>query len=1051
MLRWCLAYGLESAAYDPGPNIVKTNVKEVSGMRKSLFFIVAMGVLTLLSDFVAPPGLSAQQTAVVRGTVTDAQTGQPISGAQVYVRGTSIGTLSNTEGAFLLTNVPAGRVELRVEFLGYSAESRTLEVPAGGSLTVDFQMGVTAIELEELVATGYAQQSRREVSSSISSVKAPQLQNNPVASLDALLQGNATGVQVTENAGNPGVGMTVRIRGSASITASNQPLYVVDGVPIFRGDFSQFGAGGQDLSAVTSLTPEDIESINILKDAAAAAIYGSRGSNGVVMITTKRGAASAGAPRMTLSYSMGWQQASKTLDMLNADQYVQFFTDAMAFDGFTQEEIDSELDFVVPGVNTDWQDAVLRDAPISTTQLSMTGGTERFKYYLSGTYFNQEGIVLGSAYDRGSGRANLDFQATDRLSLSASLSLTQEVNHRIDSDNSIVSPIANAIADEPVVPIYDSNGDFSWDATYSNPVAVGKLNSMEARTLRSFGSLNADYALMDWLRVSGRAGFDFLQLREYEYQSPLVHKTYAAGVDGVAQIGNSQGRRYLLEGYVTADHYVGAHEMSATAGGSLEENTSENSYARGEGFTSPDLHWPTNAARPVGVDGTQWKHNLISYFARGNYTYDNRYIFNGSVRADGSSRFGPNDRYGVFPSASLAWVVSNESFMSDMDFLTDLRLRGSWGVTGNEAIGDFQFLGLYGSANYGSTPGVAPSNLPNPDLKWERTDEWNVGVDAAVLDDRIGVVLETYKKSTKDLLLNRPVTSASGFTSVLDNVGSIENKGWEVSLNTVNLRPGSADGLSWTSEFNITHNKNTVTALAGGNEPFPAGFVNRVEVGQPLGAFYLIRFERVNPDNGVAEFTDLDADGNIVGTTTDPTDEDRMIVGSPHPDYFGGFRNTLSWHGFDLSAFVEYSQGAKIYNGIREYADDGGWFFDNKFADVMDYWKQPGDVTDTPRPSYWYGDTGALVQSSRYVEDGSYIRLQDVTLGYTLPAGVASFLKTQSGRLYVTGRNLHTWTDYSGYNPDVNSFGSNVSAALGTDFYSYPLATAITFGFQATF
>ncbi|MEJ2502775.1 MAG: SusC/RagA family TonB-linked outer membrane protein, partial [Gemmatimonadota bacterium] len=584
-------------------------------MKTSCVALTALVAAFTLLLGATPGTLSAQEPGVIQGLVTDAQSGEPISGAQVSIRGTGTGTITNNDGRYLLSRVPAGRAEIRVEYIGYSAQARTIEVPAGGTATENFELGVTAIELEELVATGYAQQTRREVSSAISSIQATDVERNVVASLDAALQGKAAGVQVVQNAGNPGVGMTVRVRGSASITASNQPLYVVDGVPIFREDFSQFGAGGQDLSAITGLNPDDIESINILKDAAAAAIYGSRGSNGVIMITTKRGAASEGAPRLSVNVSGGIQEASKRLDMLDADQYVQFFSDAMLFDGFTQDEVDDVLSFVNPGVNTDWQDEVLRTAPMSNTQVSINGGSDRFRYYLSGTYFDQEGIVIGSAYTRAAGRVNLDFQATDRLNFSTSLSLSQESNDRIDADNSIVSPIANAIANEPVVPVYNDDGTFADQASYSNPVAVGELNEMEARTLRSFGNVTAEYGVTSWLRANARVGFDVLQLREYEYQSPMVDKTYAAGVDGVAQIGNTQARRYLAEGYLTADRYFGAHELSVTAGASAELTDTEDSYARGEGFTSTDLHWPTNAARPVDVDGTFWEHNLVSYFA----------------------------------------------------------------------------------------------------------------------------------------------------------------------------------------------------------------------------------------------------------------------------------------------------------------------------------------------------------------------------------------------------------------------------------------------------
>jgi TonB-linked SusC/RagA family outer membrane protein len=1014
---------------------------------------LATTVLVLLG---VPQHLLAQNRAV-RGAVTAIETGQPIAGAQISVRGTGIGTLSNATGQYLLTSVPEGRIEIRVEFIGYATQSATVEVALGETQTVNFQMGVSAIELEELVATGYAQQTRREVSSAISTVRSLDLQNPAVASLDAALLGKAPGVQVVQNAGNPGNGITVRVRGSSSITASAQPLYVVDGMPIFREDFGQLGLGGQDLSAITGLNPDEIESVSILKDAAAAAIYGSRGSNGVIMITTKRGMVSAGEgepgiPRFEFNTSVGRQEASKKVDMLNTQEWMDYFGAAMRFDGYTEAEIQEEFDWlgIDPTIDTDWIDAVLRTAPISNTQLSMSGGGNRFKYLVSGSYFDQEGVVIGSSYARASGRVNLDFQASDRFSLTASLALSQEKNDRIESDNSIESAVTNAIANEPWAPIYDDEGGWAGVASYANPVGVGLDNDVEARTLRSFGNVTATYSALPWLRATGRVGFDILSLREYEYQSSQVPLTYSSGVDGVAQIGNSQGRRYLAEGFLTGDRYYGAHEISLTAGGSVEVNDRELSFVRGEGFTSPDLHWPTNAARVTDYDGTSWENNLISYFGRATYGYDGRYILNASIRRDGSSRFGPDNKYGVFPAVSLAWVVSNESFMQDQGLFSDLKLRASWGETGNEAIGDFQFLGLFGTSNYGDIPGTAPSNLANAALKWETTREWNIGVDMSFLDDRLGLVGEFYSKATEDLLLSRPITATSGFTSVLANVGGIENRGWELAVSTVNFQ----GDLEWTSDFSITHNVNEVTKLYSVDpdqpgEPFMAWWYNRVEEGQPLGAFYAYQYEGVDPTTGDALYTDLDADGNRVGTTTDPSAEDRMIIGSPHPDYYGGLRNALRWRGFDLTAFVEYSWGAEIYNAMREFSDDGGYFYDNKFRDVLDdYWTPDNPDASQPRPSY-FGESGARYSSSRWMEDASYVRLGEVTVGYRLPEAVAARLKATSARIYVAGKNLYTWTDYAGFAPDLNSAGSSAtSGALGVDFYAYPLARTFTIGFQ---
>jgi TonB-linked SusC/RagA family outer membrane protein len=1009
-----------------------------------------------------PEAAFAQQGSV-RGTVTSAQTGEPIVGAQIAIRGTAIGTITTEEGRFLLTSVPPGRTELRVEFLGYAAESRTITVSAGQTETVDVALRVSAIQLDELVATGYGQQTRGEVSTATSSVAGEQVQNNTVASVDAALAGRASGVQVVQNAGNPGNGISVRVRGSSSISADNQPLVVVDGVPIFRDDFSQLGLGGQDLSAVTGLNPDEIESIDILKDAAAAAIYGSRGSNGVLMITTKRGV--QGTPRFTFGTQYGQQKATKQVDLLNTAEWIQYFSAAMANDGYTPTEIQEELDAigVNPSIDTDWQDEVLRSAPVFNTQLSMSGGTERFKYLVSGSYFDQTGIITESGYARSAGRVNLDFQASERLNLSASLALSHEDNDRVESDNSINSAVTNAIANEPWTPVYNEDGTFNGDASYANPVATGRLTEIEARTIRSFGNLTANFGITDWLRATGRAGFDFLNLREFRYDSPDVPLTYASGVDGVSRLGNSQGRRTLLEGFLSMDRFIGAHEFSLTGGASIEQNDRENSFLRGEGFTSTDLHWPTNAARPIAVDGTRWDHNLISYFSRANYSFDNRYVVNASLRRDGSSRFGQNDRYGTFPAVSAAWLVSNEAFMQDMAVISNLRLRGSWGETGNEAIGNFQFLGLYESAGYGDIPGTAPDRPANPDLKWEKTREWNVGLDVGLLSDRVGIVGELYRKNTTDLLLNRPITGTSGFTSILANVGEMQNRGWELSLRTVNIQAARSGGLGWTSELHVTHNTNEVVRLfspdpAGVGEPFNTGLysVNRVEEGQPLGAFHLIEFLGVDPATGDALYADLDDDGNYqrdtngnILTTTSPTSGDRTIVGSPHPDYFGGLRNTLSFGAFDLSAFLEFSQGAEIYNAMRRFADDGGYYFDNKFGDVMDYWTPDNPNASSPRPSY-FGRSGARQNSSRFIEDASYLRLQDITFGFQLPASIANLARVGNARIYVSGKNVKTWSDYTGYSPDVNSGGSGTTASLGTDFYAYPMARTFTIGFQGT-
>ena len=438
-----------------------------------------------------------------------------------------------------------------------------------------------------------------------------------------------------------------------------------------------------------------------------------------------------------------------------------------------------------------------------------------------------------------------------------------------------------------------------------------------------------------------------------------------------------------------------------------------------------------NATIITEFDGTQSENNLVSFFTRADYTLNQKYTFGGSLRTDGSSRFGPNDRWGVFPAVSASWLLSEESWLKG-GFFDFLKLRSSLGLTGNQAIDDYPFQGLVGSANYGDEPGIAPDNLPNPDLKWETTAQFNVGVDMAFAKGRVSLSTDWYQKKTSDLLLERPITATSGYTTVFDNVGSVINRGLEIGLTTVNIDSRKTDGFRWTTTLNLGFNRNKVTALFNG-QPFSDGIrsLNRVAVGQPIGAFYTLNFLGVDPATGDAIYQDLNGDGSI-------NSDDFTIVGSPHPDYTGGFTSTFSWKGFDLIGFLTFSQGNEVFNAMRIFSDAGGWFLDNQFQDVLDRWQQPGDVTDTPRASY-DGASGAAEISSRYMEDGSFWRLQDLTLGYRLPEQWAGRLGFASARFYGSVRNLFTITDYSGYSPDVNSNGSfDSDVGLGTDFYAYP-------------
>ena len=976
--------------------------------------------------------VAAQATGTLRGTVTDSTSHQPVPGAQVQLVGTNRSTFTDAAGVYTLTGVPVGPATVRVQRIGFSQRTVTATVDPGTTLAADIVLQPVVTTLSQVVVVGYGSSSRAQVTGALTTVSGDNIRNTPIAGIDGALQGKAAGVQVTQNSGTPGNGISVRVRGSSSLTAGNQPLYVLDGTPIQTDDFSQVGFGGQDLTAVTSLNPDEIESITVLKDAASAGIYGSRASNGVVLITTKRGV--AGSNKITFSGYNGWQSLDRKLHMLNGQQYVEYMNEAATNDG------DDPADFgFVPGVNdlvnTDWQDAIYRTAPVRDMNIGLSGGSGRVKYYVTGGYYGQEGIAIGSAYNRATGRANVDINATDKLTFSTSIALAREIDYRTVGDNTISGTVTNAIAVQPNLPVRNPDGTFTTSnegLQYTNPVAIATYDYNPTTTQRVLANAEGRYNLLNWLQFTGRLAGDQLVLHERLWGSPLVVDENG-GTGGDATSGYNTGNRFVGEGFFTLTPWSGSSKGTLTAviGASTERNRTELNFVEGTGFSSPALHDVGDATTVTVYDGSRSANNLVSYFARANIDVADRYLAGVSIRTDGSSRFGVNNRFGVFPAVSLGWVISQEPMLSALSRLGSIKLRGSYGITGNQGIGNNAARASFSSANYGKIAGIFPSNFGNADLKWEQTKEANIGFDWTMYSGRIGLVGDYYNKKTSNLLVSRPITATSGFTTFTDNVGNIENKGFEFELTTENIRGNGAGGLSWQTSFNYSTNKNRVTSLFQ-NQPFESGFANSIRVGEPLGAFYLIRFTGVDPATGDAMYDDANGDGASNA-------DDRVVVGNPQPTYWGGVTNTLGFGPFDLRASLTFSGGNKIYNGIREFADDAGFNNDNKFIDVLSRWQQPGDITNQPRASY-EGTSNATLSSTRWLEPGSYARLQDVTLGFRVPSSFSSAIGMQNSRLYVSGRNLHTWTKFSGYNPDVNSFGSGGGTELGTEFYSYPLA-----------
>ncbi len=1013
-------------------------------MRRFPFTRAAVLLLGLTLLGAGPAVARAQQTATVRGTVTDSVSGQPVNGAQITVGGQPHGA-TNDRGAYT-ANVAPGTVTLRVQRIGFSPGERQVTLSAGDTTIVNFALHSVAVTLAQVLVVGYGTENRARVTGAVSTVNGSDVADQPVAGLDAALQGKAPGVQVIQNSGDPGNGITIRVRGAASISASNQPLYVVDGVPVQSSDFSQLGPNGQGLTGVTGLDPSEIESITILKDAASAAIYGSRASNGVVLITTKRG--SAGNAHFSFDANSGWQQPERYLSLMNAKQYVSFMNQGAAND-------DEDLPFT-PGVDdatsTDWQKAIFRTAPVGNVHLGLSGGTDRLTYYLGGSYFGQNGIVIGSSYSRASGRANIDFEASPKFSVKTSLAYSREDDHRIPGDNSLTGVVTNAIGEASIYPVRAPNGTFAGNDQnlyYANPVAIADLNSLPTTTDRFLGNVEGTYHFVPSLSLTGRVGTDVLTMNELEWDSPLVDGTYAAQARGVAKSGYSTGSQYVLEGFLTYDHEnADAASLNIVGGSSVQYNTDQLNFVRAEGFSSDQFHYVRNGTVITSFDGLPFNNNLVSAFARANYSWKDRYLLSASVRTDGSSRFGPNNRYAVFPAIAGGWVISDEPFMGDVGRkLGTLKLRASYGVTGNQGltgdqeISDFAYLGLYGTSNYGENPGIAPTNFANPNLKWESTHEFNGGIDWYPFGGRLTVIADYYHRLTSNLLVNRPIPATTGFATYWDNIGNVLNRGVELGLSSVNIRADDKNGFSWNTDFNISFNHNEVTALFQ-DQPFGDGDnfrpISRVAVGQPIGEFYVLHFKGVNPQTGDAEYADVNGDGEI-------TSDDRVDAGSPQPKFFGGLRNTVSWKGFSLGTFLEFSYGAKVFNLMRIFADDGGYNFDNKFTYALNAWTHPGQITNEPRASF-DGTSGAREISDRFIEDGSYLRISEITLSWHIPDHLVPVGNLQNTTLYVSGHNLHNFTKYTGYDPDVNSNGSTSNIALGTDYYAYPRARTISIG-----
>ncbi|MDO7885747.1 SusC/RagA family TonB-linked outer membrane protein [Hymenobacter cheonanensis] len=1045
-------------------------------------YFVVTGRPATTSPAGAAAAAAAPQAVAVAGRVTDAK-GEPLPGVTVLVKGTSTGTATGPDGRFSLS-VPENST-LVFSSVGYVRQ----EVAVGNTTTFNIQLQDDQQSLNEVVVVGYGTQTRQELTTAVTSVGAAAIERQPVAGFDQALQGQAPGVQVTAPSGAPGAGINVRIRGSATITGNASPLYVIDGVPVLPTYEQEITSNSQRLNPLNTINPADIESIDVLKDGAAAAIYGIRASNGVVVITTKRG--KVGQAQVGLNVYYGRQYLRNKLGVLNSQQFAQEYNEILTNAGrppaFADPGNPVNSDPANPGpYNTDWQDAIFRPANQQSYQLNVSGGTEKTRYYVAGGYFSQDGININSGFDRYNFKINLDQQVGSRFRLGTNLNLSRShTNGSVRSEAALGNSgtVLGALTQIPTIPVRKADGTYGTNPFTLSDNPVGNLleTSNQAVVYQAIGNLYGELDILKSLKLRSSVGIDFRTQNENAFYSRNYPGTSAAdpSTRGSANTALNQQVIWLLENTLTFNKTFGdKHNLTLLAGQSMQSSDRVTSGAGTKGFPSNAVPYLSAGATANGIPYSfedQWA--ILSFFGRAIYNYDERYLATVSFRADASSRFSAAHRFGYFPAVALGWRVSKESFFPQNSVVSDLKVRASFGANGNESvIGPYARYSTYATGyNYQGSGsailgGISTSSIGN-DVKWETTYQYNGGLDLAMFSNRLTFTFDIYNKRTVDVLTQVPIPQSTGAGSltVVDNIGKIENRGIEIGLVTANVQ-GQNGGFSWSTNFNVSGNRNKVldlgTQINDAGVAVPRSIINTytiTQVGVPLGAFYgyatdgliqsadeLARLNRGSSTGyyqvaatapGDVKFKDINGDGKIDAN-------DRVVIGNPNPRLFAGVTNTFSFKGVDVSVFFQGSFGNDIYNQTRTVTE-GQTTALNQSTAVLNHWTPSNTNTVIPRPVF--GDPNSNNrESTRFMEDGSYVRLKNVTLGYTVPVGLSKRAAIKSMRVYATAQNLVTWTKYSGYDPEVAADPTS-TISVGRDFGVYPQARTYTVGLNATF
>lgn len=988
--------------------------------------LIMYRTLSMLSVFLLICLFAIGQTRQITGKVTDTKDGTGLPGVTVKARGANIGTVTQTDGSYKLS-VPQGVSALVFTFVGYDDQ----EVPLGKQNEVNVALGAGNKELSEVVVVGYGTQTRRNLTGSIAKVSAKEIENLPLPTFETALQGRTPGVFMNSGSGRLGEAMNIRIRGISSVTASSNPLYVIDGIPVVSQSVSGLGAADNPLS---TLNPDDISSIEVLKDAAASAIYGARASNGVILITTKSG--KSGKTKINFNVFGGLSEPTRKGDWLNAAEYRELFTEAAKNSGV---DIAEELGYINGGdfwkdnYDQNWSNEAFQHGNVQQYSLSMSGGTDKTTFYLNGSYNDQRGILIGNRMNRANGRINLDHAINEKIKVGANLSLSKTVNYRLPDDNAFSNPL-QLVALPPFQPKIDpKTGKLNSRTLYYNNLYNLENNSSTIGTLyRSISGIYGTIDILPVLNFRSEVGIDYLNSQDDQY---LSRETQDGAPDGFGFNRQTTVVNYNTNNYFTfRKRFADVHDLEAVLGMSYQSGKTRTTAVDGRGFPSNQFVKLTSSAKITSGSTTASDYTFLSYFLRVNYRFKDKYLVGASVRRDGSSRFGRSNRYGTFPAGSLGWLISEEDFLKGNKTLNYLKLRGSYGLTGNAEIGDFSYLNLYSSLPYGSISGIFPTQIGVSNLTWENTAQADIGLEFGLFNNRISGEIDYFNKKTNDLLLDDPQPGTSGFTVITRNLGSLTNKGWEFSLTTQNL----VGAFQWTTTFNLSTYRNKVTDLNGATISGGNDEISRISEGRPFGYFYGKKFLGADEQNGDALY--MMKDGKPTNDWDEAVD---TLIGDPNPDFFGGFGNKFSYKGFDLDIQCQFVRGNDLYNLAGRFQSSSSDYFDNQTRDQLNRWQKPGDKTAVPQARL-YGGNGTA-KSSRWVQDGSYFRVKTVTLGYNLPKSTLSRWKIDNARIYVSALNLFTFTKYKGYDPEVNS-ASFSAISIGHDFYTPPQARTITVG-----